>query len=43
MRARGEGDGRMLLGDNIGERVVMLRSIRFHCFGIWISVGHVSV
>jgi hypothetical protein len=36
---RDEGGERVLLGDNKGGRPAMLRPIRFHCVGVWISVG----
>jgi len=32
-----EGDGRILLGDNIGCVAVLLRPIRFRCAGVWTS------
>ena len=35
----GEGGGRILLGDNAGVVAVMLRPIRLHCVGVWISSG----
>jgi hypothetical protein len=31
----------MLLGDNTGGEVVMLRGIWFHCVGVWIASGAV--
>ena len=34
-----EGDGRILLGDNTGGGVVMLRPTRFQCVGVWRSTG----
>jgi hypothetical protein len=34
-----EGGGRILLGDNTGGGAVMLKSIRFQSFGVWISSG----
>ena len=36
LEKRDESGGRILLGDNFGSRVVMLRTIRFHCVGIQI-------
>jgi hypothetical protein len=39
----GEGDGRILLGDNTGGGVVMLRSIRFQCDRVCISTRLPSV
>jgi hypothetical protein len=35
----GGGDGRILLGDGIGSRAVMLRPIRLRCAGVWVSTG----
>jgi len=35
----GEGDGRILLGSDIGSRAVMLRPIRFRRVAAWISTG----
>lgn len=29
----------MLLGDNTGDRAVVLRVITFQCVGVWISSG----
>jgi len=34
-----EGGGRIRLGDNTDGGTVTLRSIRFHCAGVWISAG----
>jgi len=31
--------GRIMLGDDIGREAVVLRPIRFHCIGLWISTG----
>ena len=36
---RDESGGSILLGDNTGSRVVMLRPIRFQCAGDWILTG----
>jgi hypothetical protein len=33
----GDGGGRILLGDIIGDGAVMLRPIGFLCVGVWIS------
>jgi len=33
-----ERGGRIPLGDNTGGGTVMLRPIRFHCVGVWMSV-----
>lgn len=43
----GEGDGIMQLGDDIEGGAVMLRPIRFRCFGAWLStalpgIGYIS-
>jgi hypothetical protein len=35
----GEGGGRILLGDNAGVVVVMLRLISLQCIGVWVSTG----
>jgi len=32
-------EGRILLGDNIGDTVVPLQPVRFQCVGVWISTG----
>jgi hypothetical protein len=34
-----EGGGRILLGDNTGGRVIMLRPIWFQCVGVWTSTA----
>ena len=40
MRAqRGEGGGRILLGDNTDGGAIMLRPIRLQCAGLWVSAG----
>ena len=36
---RDESGGSLLLGDNTGSRMVMLRPIRFQCAGDWILTG----
>jgi hypothetical protein len=36
---KAEGGGRILLGDNIGGRVVPLQPLRFQDVGVWISTG----
>jgi len=38
-----EGGGRVLLGDNTGEMMVMQLSARFQCVGVWISNGLPSI
>jgi len=34
-----KGSGRILLGDNTVDRVVMLQPIRFHYVGVWMATG----
>lgn len=39
MTAQQEADGRILLGDNTGSGVGVLRLITFQCGGVWTAVG----
>lgn len=31
--------GRILLDDDIGGEAVVMRPIKYHCVGVWISAG----
>jgi hypothetical protein len=33
---RDKSGGRIVLGDNTGGEVVLMRLLRFHCIGVWV-------